>query len=152
MKQTELADILGVHFNTLSRWENTKPPKSRVSELAKILELNEPELYEQVERDHTPEGAGDPKDKNDLFEVIYRWRNAISMAMMDPFLRLVLGSLPVFMDMETGVIAVTIQQIIETTHINADRVHEVWPEVLASPFVERVGKVEYMFKLRFPDK
>lgn len=146
MNQEQLAEVLGVHRNTVARWERSgKVAPDRLADLAKAL---------GVESKTILRGGYEKKDDDDSsgsYAIIHSWRNAISIAQMDPYVRLVLGILPVFMDMETGVIAVTMRQLIETAHLTPERVEEVWPAVISSQFVERVGQVEYMFKLRFPE-
>lgn len=157
-----LAEKSGVHQTTLSRYERgqREPRLKAVQSIADALGVTVEDimsLAKALEYAESEEGAeyvpavtqGTDGDQSKPFN-LERWRVLASLAKMDWRAKLLLGLLPAFLDRESGVVAITREQAITRGHLDADFVDAAFPVVLESGFVERIGEVEYLFRLRFP--
>ncbi|RDV36162.1 XRE family transcriptional regulator [Bradymonadaceae bacterium TMQ3] len=149
--QEELGDRLGVSKMTISRWEASDPPDNRVSEIAGALEISVTHLRRlaaglnaraQAQAETTTFVRSDAG--------INAWRNAIALAGLDPHVALILATLPAFLDAETGVVVVTTAELYERANLPPEWVQTHLPAVVDSPWVDRIGRVEWVFTLTFP--
>ncbi len=159
----ELGERSGIHQTSISRYERgLREPRLKavqsiadalgtsveeIMALAKSLEYAEGEGAEYVPAaPSTSSGEHAPGEQFNL----ERWRVLASLAKMDWRAKLLLGVLPAFLDRESGVVAITREQAITRAHLSAELVDAAFPIVLESGFVDRIGEVEYMLRLRFP--
>lgn len=149
LSQQELADVLGVSRGTISRWENAKysPDVSRLDDLADALDTDVQTLRKAMEvEDKEP-----PRHYVESEDDVSDWRDVVVVDRdIDDFTRVVLMSLPVFMDRKSWVVTVTVDEYIERTGRSREMVEEHLPKAMASQYVERIGKVEYTARLKFP--
>lgn len=149
LSQEQLADQLGVSRMTVIRWEQAEVlPKGRLGEVAELLGVDPAALLD----DPPPtEPATQPAHVHSQ-ESLVTWMRAVGRAQhSDPMLKLLLLSLPILLDEGAWIVPVTVDQLIGVTHMHetAAKIREVWPQVVGSPWVERMGQVEWVFRLRF---
>ncbi|MFB6351797.1 MAG: helix-turn-helix transcriptional regulator [Bradymonadaceae bacterium] len=151
MTQEELADACGVSRMTVYRWEKEGLPPKRVDQVAQALNIDRGEV-EAVVGVQEAKGAADyvrsGEDASD-------WRDAVVAAVDDFELRALLMSMASkddsLLDRRFWVVVATLEEVAEAVNADQAKVEELWPDVLASPFVERIGSVEWCLALRFPD-
>ena len=152
LTQEELAEQIGSQSYTISRYERGKryPTDEVVGQLADVLELDESELKKELAEERKTQSV-EERWVNDSDEVD-PWRDRVAASRIEPLAKVLLMSLPMFLDRETWVVAVTTDEVDEEVHLDREALEEeAWPAVLDSPFVERVGeRVEWCFKLTFP--
>lgn len=154
LRQQDFADALGLHKNTVARWEReNRLPKQYRKAVADVLGVPVGVVEAAVEgllpKAEIARESWHVRTVNDL----HQWRNQIAA---DPDLRgsdyvfLILIGLPMFFDLEAWVVSVTIDAFVERTHTDRAQVAAHWPEMLASGYVERVGVGEWTLRLVFP--
>ncbi|WP_164856288.1 helix-turn-helix transcriptional regulator [Lujinxingia sediminis] len=149
--QEELGDRLGVSKMTISRWEASDPPDNRVSEIAGALEISVTHLRRLAAGLNTRAQAQAETTTFVRSDAgINAWRNAIALAGLDPHVALILATLPAFLDAETGVVVVTTAELYERANLPPEWVQTHLPAVVDSPWVDRIGRVEWVFTLTFP--
>ncbi len=152
LSQEQLADQLNVSRMTVIRWEQAEVlPKGRLSEVAELLGVDLAALIEE------PVQVAEPTTQLTHVhsqESLVMWMRAVGRAQHpDPMIKLLLLTLPILIDEDAWIVLATVEQLIEVTHMQeADAyIRRVWPQVVGSPWVERVGQVEWVFRLRFED-
>ncbi len=152
--QDDIADALDVHKTTVSRWERTGDvPVERLEDLANALgvTLDELEALRGKSGGDTTTAPESPDYVHSSESLVLWWRAVGRAKHPDPMTRLLLLTLPTLIDESAWIVLTTVEQLIETTHMQdeAERIRKVWPRVVESPWVERVGQVEWVFRLRF---
>lgn len=156
----ELGERSGISHTSISRYERgqREPRLKAVQSIADALGITVEEIMALAKALEYAEGegadyvpAGEPVDgvEPQPFN-LERWRVLVSLAKMDIRAKLVLGLLPAFMDRESGIVAITRDEAIEQGHLSEETVDAGFPIALKSGFVERIGAVEYMFRLQIP--
>lgn len=161
INQADVAIKAGVSNVTISRYERGERQIS-LKTLMKIADAIGVTAEDIQERARELEAAA-PKSSTaapELIEYVHSqdslvaWQRAVGRAKhADPMIKLLLLTLPILIDEDAWIVLTTVEQLIETTHMHeeAEKIHEVWPQVVESPWVERVGQVEWVFRLRFGD-
>lgn len=149
--QEELGERVGVSKMTISRWESSDPPEHRVQEIAAALGCSVTHLR-QAAAQLSAQATAQAETTSFVRSVagINAWRNAIALAGLDPHVALILAILPAFLDVETGVVVVTTAELYGRANLPPEWVQTHLPAVLASPWVDRIGQVEWVLKLVFP--
>lgn len=153
--QDDVADALDVHKTTVSRWERTGDvPVERLEDLADALgvSIDELESLRGVDASAQPTSPTTQLTHVHSQDSLVIWWRAVGRAKHpDPMTRLLLLTLPTLIDEDAWIVLTTVEQLIETTQMqeDAEKIREVWPQVVESPWVERVGQVEWVFRLRF---
>lgn len=158
----ELGERSGIHQTSISRYERgvREPRLKAVQSIADALGVSVEEimsLAKSLEYAESEEGAeyvpavdqGSGEDAEQPFN-LERWRVLVSLAKMDWRAKLLLSLLPAFLDRESGIVGITRDEAIERGDLSESTVDTAFPIVLESGFVERIGAVEYMLRLRFP--
>lgn len=151
--QKELADAMGVHFTSVSRWERYgELPEDRLPELAEALGVEVADLLDDPAATPKPAQAPVEEERKGVRTSgeVNAWRDKLGVTPMNMYLRLILAILPSFRT-EEGVVLVTRQQLIDDANLPGELVDEHWPAVLESEWVERVGEVEWAFRLVMPE-
>lgn len=150
LTQTDLAERLNVAQSIISRWEQGRDevPRPRRAEIAEVLgvtiaELGADEQAAEDARSWREDGYIRTSGE------VNAWRDKLGVSSMNPYLRLILSILPSFRHGE--IVLVTRQQLIDDANLPGELVDEHWPAVLASEWVERVGEVEWAFRLVMPE-
>lgn len=151
MNQMEFAQRAGVSQSTVSRWERDSDPVpvNRQEELADALGVSVEELGadpQAVEEARGQRSDGYVRTSGE----VNAWRDKLGVTPMNMYVRLILAILPSFRT-EEGVVLVTRQQLIDDANLPGELVDEHWPAVLESEWVERVGEVEWAFRLVMPE-
>lgn len=153
--QDDVADALDVHKTTVSRWERTGDiPVERLEDLAEALGVSSDELEALRGANAGAQSTSPTTQPAHVHsqESLVLWMRAVGRAQhADPMIKLLLLTLPILIDDAAWIVTVTIGQLIETTHMqeSTEKIRQVWPQVVGSPWVERVGVVEWVFRLRF---
>lgn len=149
LSQEQLADQLNVSRMTVIRWEQAEVlPKGRLSEVAELLGVD---LTALLDAPPTPEPTTQLTHVHSQDSLVL-WQRAVGRAKhADPMIKLLLLTLPILIDEDAWIVLTTVEQLIDVTHMHeaAEKIREVWPQVVESPWVERVGQVEWVFRLRF---
>jgi DNA-binding XRE family transcriptional regulator len=154
LTQQELADLVDVSRYTIIRWEKpldeggNVPEEWRIPQLSEALGVDEDEVREAVAPEAAPgddEGyVTDEGAAHDWQQVVVRDRE------MDDLVRVILMSLPEFLDQRAWVAAFDADAYIETTNRSREMVEEYLPRAVESDYVERVGTIDYVLRLKFP--
>lgn len=134
-------DLIGVSHTTVRRWEKRGYVRDdKVDAYAKVLGVEPDKLREEQ---GTPpssyvRGPGD-------FD---GYRAAVSRYSCAGPVKLLLMLLLEFFDEDLRAAAVTKQSMADISGYDLDDVDAHWQDVLDSPFVEQVGSVEYVMKLK----
>lgn len=159
LSQSELGDKLGVTHTTISRYERgIRQPSPKV--LHRIADVLDTEVEELRHLDDELREEGSSRDEPDASgngvyvatrSDISRWRSAVIRDRgLDDMTELLLLALPEFLDKSNWVATVTIEQFARETNRNPEITESHWPEMIASPYVERLGEVEWVLRLTFP--
>lgn len=154
MSQGDLASALGLHRNTVARWEQEdKLPRKNRQAVADLFGVPLSVVEAAVDGKLIEGEAARESWQVRSLEDLHEWRNAVAA---DPALHaqdyafLILIALPMFFDRDSWVVSVTIDAFVERTHTDRAQVEAHWPEMLASGYVERVGVGEWTLRLVFP--
>lgn len=151
MTLNDLGERVGVSHVSIARYESGErtPRLKTLQVISEVFGMTVGEL----------EALGKALEHNEFLPItpgmsepfdLERWRVVASMAEMDWRARLLLGILPTFLDRESGIVAITRDQAITRAHLTEEFVDAAFPIVLESGFVERIGEVEYMLRLKMP--
>lgn len=125
----------------ISQWVRGKEriPPNRHKEIARILSISVDQIENPSPFVRTP-------------EQINEWRDLVMMNTPNIFAMAVLSSFPAFMQPngECHLNEEAIAELIPT--MSVERIMEVWPAVLNSPFIERVGRSRWCFRLQVPEE
>jgi transcriptional regulator with XRE-family HTH domain len=139
----EAADLVGMSPGAIQYWEREdRVPEEHRQKYAGVLEVDPDAL------DSAPSGR--------LLSTkgqINRWRDIVQLTRSHGLThseKYILVSLPLLYDEELGAVHCTIDQLAEEIHEDPEFIREHWDEVIDSPFVERVGSVEWLLRLKFP--
>lgn len=143
--QEELAEKIGVSYGAISQWErNAKPiPRKRQEQLAAVFGMTPAEIRDGVAR-------------NVRLEERLDWIRAVTAAGMGItaehiILRLVLDESLCRVVNGALEFSGTTQDIADlSASLTPELVSRHMPEVLASPFVTRIGSVEWHLQLKLP--
>ncbi len=152
LNQTELAKRLGVHQTVISRWERglVPVPDDRKDDLADALGVDVAALGAASE-------VTEPVGTSGQYVTSERersaWRDAVYESDLHGEAKLILTALavPQLLNKNLWIVTTTVDEFLEVVKLDPDIVHAHWDEAINSPFVERVGKVEYVFRLKFPE-
>ena len=135
--QKELADLLGLHFTAVSKWElgRTPVPEYRYSSLSKIFGVSEHELREELE------GTPEPIESSS-WETIVLGSDRLSVDE-----KLILMAIKGMADPSTAVVATTMDRIAERLNVSEEWVKQRWPGVLSSGLVRRLGSIDTVVKI-----
>jgi hypothetical protein len=75
------------------------------------------------------------------------WKEGIS----DPNLLLLLFTIEYHVDKTSFVVSSTIPDLATRAALPIGMVEDLWPDLLASPFIERIGSGEWTLRLVIPD-
>jgi len=144
LRQRDLADKLGVHETTVSKWKRQGLPDSRVEEVAEAVGVDPDDL-----RPDDSKAGQYVESKDDVAD----WHKCVSQSDMHPISKQVLGTLATFLDERAWVSTFTTAALADKTGWSETDIREHWQEVADSPFVERIGhpNVEWVYRLKFPD-
>jgi transcriptional regulator with XRE-family HTH domain len=143
--QEALADKIGVSYAAISQWErNKKPiPLKRQKQLADVFNM-------------TPDEIRDGVARNVRLEERFAWVQAVGAAGLSItaehiILRLVLDESLCRVVNGALEFTGTTQDIVKlSTNLTAELVQRHMPELVASPFVTRIGGVEWHLQLKLP--
>jgi transcriptional regulator with XRE-family HTH domain len=150
--QATIARQCGVSQSTVSRWEAGAPvPIEHLEVLASMLNLRP----EQISPEYAPITTGDgrvrPKGRVvDSYELLAAWTEAVLIEEKDRDRRLVLIAVASFIDPGSWAVPITIDDLIGRVGNEAVARHH-FDAILKSPWVEQVGRVEYMLRLYLPE-
>lgn len=147
LRQQDLADEIGeagVSQVSVSRWEREGIPEYIVDQVAEVLDVSVDDL--------NPDDQGSEADQEYVTsgEDVRPWRNAVSRAQMDPDLQVLLMALPLFIDEKTGIVTLKLDDFAQEVPVGRTLIGERWGDVIDSPFVERIGHLEWVLRLAFP--
>ncbi|QDG52191.1 helix-turn-helix transcriptional regulator [Persicimonas caeni] len=149
LSQTKLGKLIGgVHQTMISQIEagDRGIPDERLSALAGALGVDEAEL--------TVDSLGESgSGKVSSEELRSAWRDRVAMdPSLDPFVMnmLMMVSAPVFRPAGNWLIHVTVEQFARETGRDLQRVEQHWQQMVDTPYLERVGEVEWAFWMTFP--
>jgi len=146
--QQEVADELGVHFTTVSKWERHGDlPQARIPQMASILGVPESELRGAPTPEDPPAGPTVQVVRSRAAQG--EWMAAVIQGVEDRDLAWVLAAIGSLVDPDAWVASVTAEQIEEQSG-NPEVFRAVWHKVLKSPWLKRIGEAEYVFQLVFP--
>lgn len=139
MKQTELADALNVHPNTVSNWERGVhvPQDLELESIARELGVAVSDLVSSEERTRTVSSRADQA----------AWIAQVYRDVADRDVAFVLGAIGAFVDPAMWLALVSVDSLAADTAITEELLARVWPDVLASPHLQRVGQAKYAFSL-----
>lgn len=84
---------------------------------------------------------------------ISAWRDAVLKDRdLDDFVQVILVTLPLFLDKKHWIVTITTDQFLRETGRSKALVDQYWLEAISSPYVERIGEVEWTLRLRFPPR
>lgn len=143
----EVADICGVTHPTVIRWrkKNRVPAKKR-DLFARAVGVDRAVVDEISDRG-LRSSAGYVSSPDQVGE----WRDRVMESDHDQMTKLVLTALPLLMVEPDWTVHVTIDALVDRAKLKRATVAQRWPDVLGSPFVARVGPVQWALKLRIPD-
>lgn len=156
LTQGQLATLISVRQATVSRWERNERevPLELVEEITKACGFSYDDFLARVDElnaallskppppptGHVTDGAG-----------LDAWTTrVIADGPDDPNLKLLLFVLQNYVDKTSWVVSGTIPQIAASASLPVGMVEDLWEELLASPFVERVGSGEWTLRLVVP--
>lgn len=150
LSQADLADRLGVHQTVVSRWERgvADLPDDRVGDLAEALNVPPQDL----KRLGVPEPDSSSGYVNSEAERS-SWRDAVYESDLSGEAKLILTALavPQLLNKNLWIVTTTVDEFLEVVKLNPELVRAHWDEAISSPFVERVGSVEWVLRLKFPE-
>ncbi|MFP4600323.1 MAG: helix-turn-helix domain-containing protein [Persicimonas sp.] len=149
--QGDLARRIGVDRSMISQIETGRRgiPENRVSGFAQALGVDSRELT--AASLGGPQASGYVESPDD----ISTWRDRVAFDQSLPWqAQVILVSLAarVFLDRDSWVVAVTKDQFIRETGRSRELVDGYWINAMGSDYVERIGEVEWVVKLKFPDR
>jgi transcriptional regulator with XRE-family HTH domain len=152
LTQQELADMCGVSRGTVSRWENQhfNPSAENITKMASVLDVDPSELESlKSNEEEGPRYVSSDDDKEAWWDIVVKDRE------IDDLTRVVLLRLPteeewVDESSDPWVITVTVDEYIERSARTREMVEKHLPKAMETPYVERIGRVEYTARLRFP--
>lgn len=154
LTMAELGELIGVSHTTISRYErgSRTPSAEKLRDIAQALGVSVSEMVDMEKAI-----KGEILARPDLIGFVSsetdstRWRDMVlSDHELDPWVQMILVALPIFMDRISWVVPITIDQFIEETGRSKEIVKAHWGAVSNSKYVDRVGKVEWVFRLRIP--
>jgi len=154
MSQDDLKEASGVSVSNISRYENShrNPSDESLDALIEALEVDqetEDRMREAVRRarDKTtgPNGMVDDPDK------IEPWTNAVLSSELPGNARIILANARHLLDEQSWVVAATTEEIADAANLSPSEVESAIHHALDSPFLERIGSVEWAFRLTFPE-
>ena len=145
----DVADAVGVTPTTVSRWErgsrNVSP--KYFDKISQVLEVDPQKLRKMT--GNLPE-SGQPGYVSS-YEELHLWISQLFRSVSDPKLRMILAALSTYIEGGVWVVSIGMGEIEEDTEITKKTLEEVWPQVLSSPLIERVGSAKWAFRLVLPD-
>ena len=149
LSQAKLGELIGgVHQTMISQIEagDRGIPDERLSALAGALDVDEAEL--------SVEALGASQTGRVMSEQMRSaWRDRVIMdRSLDPFVMnlLITLSAPVFRPGGHWIIHVTVDQFVRETGRDKAKVEEYWSALVDSPYLERVGEVQWAFWMVLP--
>lgn len=139
MTQHQVADLLGVHVTTVSKWDReVQPvPDKYVDQLAGILDVA-PQQIRKMQ--HEPEPAL-PRD-------LSRWLSRVIRSEVDIEIRVALIALTTIAD--DGVVVVdSVEAMAERLHLDPLSLSGKWQDLLSSGFVKTIGGNDKVLRLLF---
>lgn len=142
LSQKELGERLTppVTQPIISTWENgTAPiPENRYEQLAKELHVSVSDLV-----------VADEYVRDDAR--MKEWRDLVTMHVRPIEALVVLLAFQMFFDDDTELVMVSQASLLDRVDaLTVGVIQKAWPYVLSSPFVERYGTSEWVFRLRVP--
>lgn len=150
----------GLTHSTISRYERGERQPSPAT-LRKIADALDTTLEELRDIDNRLRGS-DPRqgvmqeakaavgyvtNKSD----ISAWRDRVVRTPgLGDFVQILLLSLPAFIDRDIWAVTITIEQFVRDTGRDPELVEDHWQEMIDTDYVEAVGEVEWVLRLKFP--
>jgi transcriptional regulator with XRE-family HTH domain len=147
MSQRELADRLGITQTAVSKYElgqRSIPPDVR-RELAEILQIDEDLLGDTMRQVTTEDRV--------VYNVerLREWNDRVALDVsMSLNARGVLRVISALLDRINWVAVVQPDDIRSRGGVPPEVIEEVWDEVIGSRYLQRLGEVEYVFRLVLP--
>lgn len=144
----EVGQEVGRHLQTVSHWERTgEVPGNMVPAIAEAYQLEEEDLKEAL----WSKGSHAPNHRLvDSWDSYHLWRVAMISSDLSDDERLIHGAIDTFLKAEEWAAGFTLDELAPRTGLTRERVEELWPEILKSPWLYRPFTAEWVFKLRFP--
>lgn len=148
--QQALGEEVGLHQTMISQIETGRRsiPEDRLEKFAEKLGVPPRELKpESLGQKYV---SGSVKSKEDLGD----WRDMVIQDESLPWgTKSVLLSIttPPFLSREDWIVTVTIDQLVRETGRSRELVETHWNDMLNSDYVERIGEVEWVLRLVFPE-
>lgn len=130
-------------------------PQERIEILAEALEVQVDEL---ISTDEQPSKSAhkDPSELPDKYvtsvDALDRWQRQVMSSELHGDMKLLLQAIPSFLDRDSWVVSVTKEALAERSNFDQEWVEELWPEMIETDFVERIGPAEWVLRLTFPEK
>lgn len=136
ISQKDLADALGLHFTTVSKWElgKTEVPQYHYHRLSELLGVPEHDLRLELE----PEEAINAS----AWETRVLASDEISVET-----KLILMAIKGLADPSTMVVATTFEQVASRLNSDVAWVESRWPDLLESGLVRQLGPINTVVKL-----
>lgn len=144
----EVAEACGVTHPTIIRWrkKNRVPAKKRDA-FAQAVGVDRV-VVDRISQQGRAAAAGIVSNRDQVSD----WRDLIMEGDHTQDVKLVLSALPLLMVEPDWTVYVTVDELVSRAKLERPTVEGAWPDVLASPFVKRVGPVEWALKLRIPSE
>jgi transcriptional regulator with XRE-family HTH domain len=139
VKQSELADALSVHTNTVSNWERGVhvPDEVEISAIARALGVTVSDLVDSVESARLVCSRSDQA----------AWIAGVIRSEPDPDVAFVLATIGAFVDAETWLSLVSLESLESESPLSRELLEQVWPRVMESKHLRRKGSANYAFSL-----
>jgi len=138
------AEYMGGSVGMIQYWEqNNRVPEEHRDRYAELLGVDIERLSAV-----SPGRKVRKKSQHD------HWRTRVQLSQawgLTAEQKYILMALPLLWSEEFQAVPMTIEELAETIHEDAGFIEQNWGDILDSPFVERVGAVEWLIRLRFPE-
>lgn len=143
----EVGQEVGRHLQTVSHWERTgEVPKAMVPAIAAAYDLKESELEEAI---GVEDGHRQGQNLVDSWESYQEWRVAMLSSDLSDDERLIHAAIDTFLLPGDWSAGFTLDELTPRTGLSRERIDELWPKILDSPWLHRPFTAEWVFKLRF---
>lgn len=147
LSQSALAEMVGVSRVTIARWEGAdRLPAGRAGDVATALGVSVDAIRAT---DTLSMSMSDSVVSSE--EGLNKWTFAVFRADLPQDVRIVLSALGTFINKSIWAAPVSLEALASETTIDDDLIRRVWPQVLRSEWLERIGPAEYVFRLKFPN-
>lgn len=160
-KGLTLDDVAGpcdVSAVTISRYERgeRQPDKKMVRCIAGVLDTPVDQLF-AVAAQFEPDEPVSTKESVSGYVASEgdrsAWRDAVYESDLSGETKLILTALalPQFINKSLWIVTTNVEEFLEVVKLDPELVRAHWDEAISSPFVERVGSVEWVLRLKFPE-